>query len=131
MPDENEKKNETSAEVAEVDPADPAAVQPLVPEPVLKDLATEMAAQKAYEEKDRMMRNFRYAHLPLHLQDVSLRFAALARWIVDNIPSSPERTVALRKVLEGKDCAVRARIEGDEAAAANGPGRAPGVSGKE
>ena len=76
--------------------------------------ASALEEEKAYEAKDRMMRNFRYAHLPPRLQDVSLRFAANARWIVDNIPSSPERTVALRKLLESKDCAVRARLEADE-----------------
>lgn len=79
-----------------------------------KDLSTELEDQKAYEAKDRMMRNFRYAHLPPRLQDVSCRFAATARWLVDNITSSPERTVALRKLLESKDAAVRARLEADE-----------------
>ena len=83
---------------------------------VAKDNDAEVTQQKAYEKKDRMMRNFRYAHLPARLQDVSHRFAINARWIVDNIPSSPERTVALRKLLESKDCAVRARLEGDEPA---------------
>jgi hypothetical protein len=71
--------------------------------------------QSNYEKKDRMMRNFRFRHLPPRLQEVSEKFAILARWTVDNIPSSAERTVALRKLLESKDCAVRARIEGDEA----------------
>lgn len=80
-----------------------------------KDETNEAEIQKEYEAKDRMMRNFRYAHLPPRLQDVSQHFAFLARWTVDNIPSSAERTVALRKLLESKDCAVRARIEGDEA----------------
>ena len=34
----------------------------------------------------------------------------LARQIVDTLPSNPERTVALRKLLEAKDCAVRALL---------------------
>ena len=29
---------------------------------------------------------------------------------VDTLPSNPERTVALRKLLEAKDCAVRALL---------------------
>lgn len=132
-----EEKEETSPAPAEPVPEEATepeakasdAIPPAAPaEP--KDLASEIATQTSYEEKDRMMRHFRFAHLPPHLQDVSHRFAALARWIVDSIPSSPERTVALRKVLEGKDCAVRARLEADELAAKEGPGRAPGVSGK-
>jgi hypothetical protein len=35
-------------------------------------------------------------------------FADLARHIVDTLPRNPERTVALRKLLEAKDCAIRA-----------------------
>lgn len=81
-----------------------------------KDKEQELALQKEYEGKDRMMRNFRYAHLPPRLQDVSQHFAFLARWTVDNIAGSAERTVALRKLLESKDAAVRARLEADEAA---------------
>lgn len=72
--------------------------------------------QAEYEARERMMRNFRFAHLPPRLQEVSLQYAMLARWTVDNIDSSAERTVALRKLLEAKDAAVRARIEADEKA---------------
>lgn len=55
-----------------------------------------------------MMRFFAYEHLPAHLQDSSAMFYNLALKIVRNIPRNPERTVALRKLLEAKDCAVRA-----------------------
>lgn len=65
---------------------------------------------------------FAYAHLPASLQFVSRPFCDLAHAIVkgDNVPESgtvtfggplpdnPERTVALRKLLEAKDAAVRA-----------------------
>lgn len=53
---------------------------------------------------------FAYAHLPDHLKTVSMPFKALADVIVDNLPRNPERTVALRKLLEAKDAAVRARL---------------------
>lgn len=53
---------------------------------------------------------FAYAHLPAHLQCVSKPFGDLANWICDNLPRNPERTVALRKLLEAKDAAVRANI---------------------
>lgn len=53
---------------------------------------------------------FTWDHLPPHLQDVSKPFAALARALVDQLPRNPERTVALRKLLESKDAAVRARL---------------------
>lgn len=59
---------------------------------------------------DRMMQFFAYAHLPPHLQAVSKPFGDLAQQIVDTLPSNPERTVALRKLLEAKDCAVRALL---------------------
>ena len=54
------------------------------------------------------MQFFAFAHLPPHLQAVSKPFAELAEKIVTTIPRNPERTVALRKLLEAKDAAVRA-----------------------
>lgn len=66
------------------------------------------AAVKATPPQDRMLQFFRYEHLPEHLRAVSAPFGVLALQIVENLPSNPERTVALRKLLEAKDCAVRA-----------------------
>jgi hypothetical protein len=77
--------------------------------------------------KDRMLQFFGYEHLPAHLQAVSKPFHDLAYALVmgDNVPeagtvtiggplpANPERTVALRKLLEAKDCAVRALIYKD------------------
>lgn len=53
---------------------------------------------------------FTYQHLPPALQAVSMPFCELAARIVDTLPRNPERTVALRKLLEAKDAAVRALI---------------------
>lgn len=53
---------------------------------------------------------FAFAHLPTHLQVISQPFGELAQWIVNDLPRNPERTVALRKLLEAKDCAVRAYL---------------------
>lgn len=61
---------------------------------------------------ERMMKFFQYAHLPAHLQAASKPFCDLAEHIVTTLPQNPERTVALRKLLEAKDCAVRALLEG-------------------
>jgi hypothetical protein len=58
--------------------------------------------------RDRMLQFFAYAHLPAKLRDVSRPFGELADLIVATLPANPERTVALRKLLEVKDCAVRA-----------------------
>ncbi len=57
-----------------------------------------------------MMKWFEYKHLPDHLQAVSKPFANLATLVVTAVDSGPERTVALRKLLESKDAAVRAKL---------------------
>jgi hypothetical protein len=57
-----------------------------------------------------LLQFFAYDHLPAHLREVSIDFFSLAERMVDIIPRNPERTVALRKLLEAKDCAVRAVI---------------------
>ena len=62
--------------------------------------------------RDRLMQFFKYDHLPAHLQAISKPFAELAEHLDLLLPANPERTVALRKLLEAKDCAVRAIIEG-------------------
>lgn len=51
---------------------------------------------------------FSFAHLPENLKAVSGPFCALAIEIDLNLPNNPEKTTALRKLLEAKDCAVRA-----------------------
>ncbi len=57
-----------------------------------------------------MMRFFAWSHLPPELQEVSSPFYDLARRIVETTDYGPERTEALRKLLESKDCAVRASL---------------------
>jgi hypothetical protein len=63
-------------------------------------------------QEDPILQYFTYEHLPPHLQVVSESFARLAETVVDTVPRCPERTVALRKLLEGKDAAVRAAVTG-------------------
>lgn len=58
-----------------------------------------------------LVRWFDHAHLPEHLARVSERFGDLARWIDSELPECAEKTVALRKLLEAKDAAVRARLD--------------------
>jgi hypothetical protein len=60
---------------------------------------------------DPILRYFHYAHLPEVLQGASRPFCELARHIVETLPRNPERTVALRKLLEAKDAAVRANVK--------------------
>jgi hypothetical protein len=61
-------------------------------------------------QADSILKFFEYSHLPPHLQARSQPFASLARTIIDTTPRNPERTVALRKLLEAKDAAVRAGL---------------------
>jgi hypothetical protein len=58
---------------------------------------------------------FAYEHLPAHLQEVSKPFGLLAQQIAETLPRNPERTVALRKLLESKDAAVRAKLFKEQA----------------
>jgi hypothetical protein len=57
-----------------------------------------------------LLQFFAYDHLPEHLREVSAPFGELADHIVQTLPRNAERTTALRKLLEAKDCAVRARL---------------------
>ena len=61
-------------------------------------------------EQEHILQFFTYEHLPAHLATVSEPFSKLAHELVGNLPRNPERTVALRKLLEAKDAAVRARL---------------------
>jgi hypothetical protein len=62
---------------------------------------------------DPLLQFFEYKHLPEHLQEISRPFGELAHWIGDTLPRNAERTVGLRKLLEAKDCIVRARLYKD------------------
>lgn len=59
---------------------------------------------------DPILQFFHYAHLPPKLQTTSHQFFMLASFIINNLPRNAERTVALRKLLEAKDAAVRANL---------------------
>lgn len=63
------------------------------------------------EETEPLLRFFTYGHLPPKLQTVSRHFAITANLLTERLPRSAERTVALRKLLESKDAAVRAALD--------------------
>lgn len=58
-----------------------------------------------------IMRYFNFLHLREPLQGVSAEFAQLAQYVVDYLPAGDERDVALRRLLESKDAAVRAALD--------------------
>jgi hypothetical protein len=58
-----------------------------------------------------LLRWFEYDHLPAHLQAVSKPVGDLAHDLVDVLPDGPELSAGLRKLLEAKDCLVRAALD--------------------
>jgi len=57
-----------------------------------------------------IMAFFTYEHLPPHLRTISMPFAQLASQLDALLPVSAEKSAGLRKLLEAKDCAVRAAL---------------------
>lgn len=57
-----------------------------------------------------ILKYFKYDHLPEHLQKISKPFGDLAAQLVEDLPGCTETDVALRKLLESKDAAVRASL---------------------
>lgn len=56
-------------------------------------------------------RYFEYGHLPPYLQEISGPSHDLAEAMISSLPDGPELTAGLRKLLEGKDCFVRAALD--------------------
>ena len=57
-----------------------------------------------------IMKYFEYTHLPPHLQEVSKPIGELAKLMDESIPDGAEKSAGLRKLLEAKDCLVRAKL---------------------
>lgn len=57
-----------------------------------------------------IVKYFTYEHLPEHLQAVSKPIGELAKAMDESIPDGPEKSAGLRKLLEAKDCFVRAKL---------------------
>lgn len=58
-----------------------------------------------------ILRYFEHEHLPTRLREVSKPFHELAHKLYVSLPTNPETTMALRKLLEAKDCAVRSALD--------------------
>jgi len=67
---------------------------------------------KTHESTNAILKFFAYEHLPERLHDVSMPFCKLAKEIATRTcgEQSTETDVALRKLLEAKDAAVRAAL---------------------
>ncbi len=53
---------------------------------------------------------FAYEHLPERLQEVSKPIGELAQQMQNELPDGPEKSAGMRKLLEAKDCFVRAKL---------------------
>jgi len=58
-----------------------------------------------------IMKYFAFGHLPPKLQAVSRPIGELAEKMNNELPDCPEKSAGLRKLLEAKDCLVRASLE--------------------
>lgn len=73
--------------------------------------------KKALKKQFRILKYFKYEHLPPHLQEFSKPFADQAYDMAHRLRDSAdpaEVAVGLRKLAEAKDCFVRARLPADE-----------------
>ena len=60
---------------------------------------------------DPFLRWFDFEHLPPHLQEVSAPIGEAAAKMAEVLLPGRERSAGLRKLLEAKDCFVRAKLE--------------------
>lgn len=60
--------------------------------------------------ESQIIKYFNYEHLPAHLQEVSKSICVLAQMLDKQLPNSAEKSAGLRKLLEAKDCFIRAAI---------------------
>lgn len=68
---------------------------------------------------EQVSRFFEFTHLPNPLLNVALSCAALKDTMLDLVEDDPELTVGLRKLLEAKDCFVRAAVAQENRRKAN------------
>lgn len=70
-----------------------------------------MTDQPRHPATTAILRHFEFGHLPPHLAVVSRECHQLADEMAFRLPDGPELTAGLRKLLEAKDCFVRAAVE--------------------
>lgn len=58
-----------------------------------------------------ILKYFQYEHLPEKLQNISKEICVIAHGMDSMLPNGPEKSAGLRKLLEAKDCFVRAALE--------------------
>lgn len=58
-----------------------------------------------------ILKYFKFDHLPKHLQEVSRPIGEMATAFDASLPDGAEKSAGLRKLLEAKDCFVRAKLD--------------------
>lgn len=76
----------------------------VVATPTMEDLAR----LASIDETDPIMKYFEWSHLPAKLQAVSEPLCEMAKTLDELLPEGPEKAAGMRKLLEAKDCLVRA-----------------------
>lgn len=94
--------------------ADPTWWESTRPHPythVIPDRKENRPVADLHPATEAILRHFRWNHLPEHLQAVSRPVGELAHEMASTLPQGPELTTGLRKLLEAKDCLVRAALD--------------------
>lgn len=73
-------------------------------------MPTEFEQLKGALTKYPILQYFEYGHLPENLKAISQPFCVLAYDMAVALPNNAETSAMLRKILEAKDCAVRAAL---------------------
>ena len=60
------------------------------------------------------LKYFAYRHLPDHLQKISAPLCEVALSMEQALPDGPEKSAGMRKLLEAKDCFVRAALPAEK-----------------
>lgn len=86
----------------------------LTPEP---DMSINQVKTQDGTKQSVILKYFEYQHLPIHLQDLSKNMHDLSKNMHDlahhmdqTLESGPEKSAGLRKLLEAKDCFIRAAL---------------------
>lgn len=58
-----------------------------------------------------ILKHFATSHLPDRLREVAEPFRIMAEALDERLPECAEKSAGLRKLLEAKDCFVRAKLE--------------------
>ena len=78
----------------------------------MKPKTTKIGERIMHPSTRAILRYFNYSHLPTtRLRSVSKHFYELAHTMLQTVPEGPETTAGLRKLLEAKDCFVRAALQ--------------------